>query len=150
MKPFIWITVVIVLLVAAYFIFAGRDENTEGTTAPAVDSDSTLNETLINETPTNGDGPAETKEETVVYLDSGFSPATLTVPRGTKVTFRNDSRKQMWVASDPHPVHTNLSPFDSREGIAPGGSYSYTFNDSGTWGYHNHLDSGDEGTITVE
>jgi plastocyanin len=155
MKPFVWIVIALVVLIGAYFLFASRSNDADDasdTPAPTTNETNT-NETLINETPT-ADEPSEegdvTSDETVVYTNSGFSPVNLTVKRGTTVIFRNDSSGQLWVASDPHPVHTDLSSFDSRQGIAPGESFRYTFNETGTWGYHNHLDSGDEGTVTVQ
>lgn len=55
----------------------------------------------------------------------------------------------MWVASDPHPTHTGLSGFDSGRGYGEGENYSFTFNEPGNWGFHNHLNSGDTGKIIV-
>lgn len=86
----------------------------------------------------------------VVYTSSGYSPATLLVKPGAKVTFVNDSESPMWTASDPHPIHSDFSSFDSRKGVATGGRYEFTFAEVGTYSYHNHLSPGHFGTITVE
>jgi plastocyanin len=86
----------------------------------------------------------------VIYTDSGFSPANLGVKVGDTVTFKNGSSGQMWVASNPHPIHTDLSGFDAKRGYAPGESYSYTFVKPGVWGYHNHLKSSYSGHVTVQ
>jgi plastocyanin len=56
----------------------------------------------------------------------------------------------MWVASDPHPIHTDYSAFDAKQGIAPGDTYSFTFTKTGNWGFHNHLNPSATGTITVQ
>lgn len=103
----------------------------------------------------------------VLYTNKGFEPETLTVALGTTVEWENVSDKLMWVASDPHPSHTDLPGFNSwgTEGNtedAPtswvptvyaheqGGFYRYTFTKTGTWTYHNHLVPADRGTIIVE
>lgn len=99
---------------------------------------------------------------TVRYTSEGFSPATLTVPLGTTVTFINQGGGEMWVGSDEHPTH-RLYAGTTREqhcaGGAPsatafdqcgvGSTYSFTFGKAGTWGYHNHRESDHHGTITV-
>ncbi len=87
---------------------------------------------------------------TVEYTNSGFSPASLTVKVGDTVTFVNHSSNQMWVASNPHPIHTDLSGFDEKTAVGNGGSYSYTFTTAGTHNYHNHVHASDGGTIIVQ
>lgn len=101
----------------------------------------------------------------VAYTSSGFSPAAITVPLGTSVTWTNQASDDLWVASGVHPAHalydgTNLqthcaagyagdAPFDECAPAGAGGSYSFTFTKAGTWQYHNHLDPGDTGTVVV-
>ena len=87
---------------------------------------------------------------TVEYSGQGFSPNSITVKSGTTVTWVNKGSDSMWVASDPHPVHTNLSEFDALKGVPPRGSYSYTFTKIEKWGYHNHLDPNKTGEVVVE
>lgn len=100
--------------------------------------------------PTRDATQATSLKETIVsYTDSGFLPRTITIKRGDTVTFKNESAHSMWVASDPHPVHTNYVAFDALRGYRPGETYSFTFTRSGTWGYHNHLRAGDTGTVVV-
>src|SRR3989344_769683 len=81
--------------------------------------------------------PVET--DTIAYTDTGFSPQSITVKPGTTVTFFNQSSTDMWVASDVHPTHLELPEFDQLKGEAPGTTYSFTFEDVGTWGFHDHL-----------
>jgi len=94
--------------------------------------------------------PLATESVAVTYSDSGFSPAAITVKAGNTVIFKNQSSRNMWVASDPHPIHTDYPEFDAKKGIAMGESYSFTFTKTGTWKYHNHLKSSDTGTVIVE
>ncbi|MBI5153104.1 MAG: hypothetical protein HZA36_01455 [Parcubacteria group bacterium] len=100
----------------------------------------------------------------VTYMDSGFSSGSLTIKKGEVVIFENKSSRNMWVASAMHPSHrgypgSNIEKcgtkdvetiFDACKGFAPNTSWSFTFNEVGTWKYHNHLDARSFGSITVE
>ena len=56
----------------------------------------------------------------------------------------------MWIASSPHPAHTDYPEFDAKRGIAPGETYEFTFTKTGSWKYHNHVNLGKYGTIVVQ
>lgn len=86
----------------------------------------------------------------VTYTNSGFSPSCIKIKLGTTVTFRNQSSQAVQPASDPHPVHTGLPGFDSRQGVASGTTYQFTFTGAGTFGYHNHLNASETGAVVVE
>jgi plastocyanin len=101
-------------------------------------------------TPGTDKQPTEQTGVTVSYTNAGFSPTVLRVKKGTMVTFKNDSSGKLWVASDPHPMHTGLPGFDSNDGIDQSESFSFTFVRLGTFGYHNHLNTTDKATIIVE
>lgn len=97
--------------------------------------------------------PSDTKmtQQTIVeYTDAGFVPNTVTVPVGTTVIFTNNTEESIWVASDPHPVHTKWSEFDQKEGVKKEGSYSFAFTQKGAWSYHNHLMPTNKGMVVVE
>lgn len=109
---------------------------------------------MRNNQPTTTPAPTPTVatiEEPIVELsDSGFSPATVTVKQGQKVKFVNSSAGKMSVASNPHPTHTIYPEFDqyktSQRGMA---QFEFTFEKVGTWGYHNHANPSQTGTIIV-
>ncbi len=94
----------------------------------------------------------------VAYTDNGFSPSSVSIKKGATVRFINQSIETMRVASNPHPIHNGYpttggcvsSTFDSCRGIAPGDSWSFTFDIAGTWGYHNHMNPGKQGKVTVQ
>lgn len=96
----------------------------------------------------------------VTYTASGFSPTTVTISKGESVTWKNESNRRMWVASAVHPTHTIYpeqtdvdclgSSFDACAGAGVGVSYEFTFNEVGTWKYHNHLGISNTGTVIVE
>ncbi len=94
---------------------------------------------------------AETETETVISMTTnGFEPSTVTVKAGTKVTFVNNDTVDRWPASAFHPTHLELPGFDALKGIAPGASYSFTFEKVGKWGFHDHLFPTMFGSVTVE
>jgi len=80
---------------------------------------------------------------------SGFSPANITVKQGTTVTFKNMDTLPHRPSSDPHPTHTDLPDFDSKQPVAAGGSYTYTFTKVGTWSYHDHFNPSMRGSVVV-
>jgi len=92
------------------------------------------------------------------YTDTGFVPASLTVKKGTAVTFRNESVGEVWPASARHPTHTVYptsggclgSTFDACRGLRTGEEWTFSFDIAGTWGYHDHLTPRYFGSVTVE
>jgi plastocyanin len=86
---------------------------------------------------------------TIIFNSTSYSPSILSISSGEKVTFKNESDKNMWPASDPHPAHTNFSDFDSKGVIAPGGIYEFVFEKTGTYTYHDHRTPSIKGIIIV-
>jgi plastocyanin len=91
-----------------------------------------------------------TSSVTVSITDAGFVPANITVKPGTTVTFVNNGQQAHWVASNPHPTHTDLPGFDAKHAMAPGESYVFVFEKIGTWGYHDHLNPSTMGAVVVQ
>ncbi len=85
----------------------------------------------------------------VTLTANGFSPATLTIKAGKKVTWENKSGSTATVNSNPHPVHTAYPPLNLGN-FSDGGTLSLTFDKPGTYGYHNHLNPSQSGTIVVQ
>lgn len=99
----------------------------------------------------SGESDIQGKVVEVDYDGSKFTPSTVTINAGDTVAFKNTgSSASVWPASDPHPTHTDYPGFDALKGIAPGGTYSFTFTKTGSWGYHNHLNPAQQGTIVVQ
>ncbi|HBW74237.1 MAG TPA: hypothetical protein DEF59_03160 [Candidatus Magasanikbacteria bacterium] len=108
--------------------------------------------------------PATAQGATITYDDNGFSPSTLTVKVGTKVTFKNNSPSDFWPASAMHPTHEKYpgssitkcgtsaaeTIFDACAGVAQGVIWTFTFKEKGSWGYHNHLNASRYGKVVVE
>ncbi len=148
-KNFIIIAIIAVLLgVGAAVLMAMRDGNVNDADQPTETQQPAgpLGEGEQTENEANG----TTAGNTVTYTSDGFSPADLIVRAGDTVEFVNESNTNFWVASDPHPTHTDLPNFDSERGLQPGESYTFTFDETGEWGFHNHLAPQQFGTIIVE
>ncbi len=80
---------------------------------------------------------------------SGFSPKTLRVPYGSAVVFRTSMDQSFWPASDTHPSHGIYDQFDPRTPINPSEYWTFVFNRSGRWLYHDHLEPNVRGEIIV-
>lgn len=94
--------------------------------------------------------PALASAQTIIQMtDTGFVPNSVTINRGGTVVFESTGTEDHWPASNPHPVHTIYSEFDSRHPILPGATWSFTFTSGGTWYFHDHLFPNFTGTITV-
>jgi plastocyanin len=74
-------------------------------------------------------------EVTISMKALRFDPARLIVSRGAKVTWVNNDSVLHFVNSDPHASHNVIDDFNSRS-LQTGASYSFTFNETGEWGYH--------------
>ena len=109
---------------------------------------------------------AETSEpiEHIVEITlEGFVPKTLEIKKGDKVTCINKMATKSWPAGNFHPTHSNYpgssaikcgtieekTTFDTCRGLEKGESYSFVFNEVGSWGYHNHLQPSKDGKIIV-
>ena len=86
----------------------------------------------------------------ISFSGTAFSPSKLTIKNGDIIIFKNNSDKNFWPASGPHPQHTNYPEFDPKKGIAAGGKFEFKFTKAGTWGFHDHLTPSAFGSITVE
>ena len=159
-KTIITIVTVAVVLVGGYFLFfGGAPQQTPSVLEPSSQQPITLPPASEqpSQQPPASQVPA-VKENVVTYTNSGYSPSTLTMKKGETVTFKNQSSQSMWVASAVHPTHRGYpttggclgSTFDACQGVRPGNSWSFKFDISGTWKYHNHLSPSDTGTIVVE
>lgn len=164
-KVFVWLIGIVIVLGAAYVWLTHSSApavDTSGT-VPSIDMSSSTPSaasTTTNTTSSSGTGAPMTA--TVTYDGNSFSPSTVTVRAGGTVSF-TDTSGTMWIASDPHPVHngydgttrqqhcasgyTGAAPFDE---CSAGSSFSFTFKKIGSWGYHDHLNSGARGTIVVQ
>ena len=106
--------------------------------------------------------PAVVKKVYISVL--GFEPSIVVIKTGDTVVWINNDTEQHWPASASHPTHTvypssgiqkcgtaeQESIFDACKGFAFGEQWNFTFNEKGTWSYHDHLKSVSRGRVVVE
>ena len=83
---------------------------------------------------------------TVTMKDFGFDPGTITIKQGETVTWKNEDRRARQVMSGAPPVMTDdfVSPVIKR-----GESWSFTFENTGEYPYHDMV-GGSLGVVVVE
>jgi plastocyanin len=91
-----------------------------------------------------GNGAA-TKIEIAGAGTYSFSPASVTIKAGTKVTWTNNSVAPHTVTSDTGAP----AAFDSGTVSASGGTFSFTFTTPGTYTYHCNFHAYMQGTVVV-
>ena len=156
-KTIVTIAIIAVVLVGGYFLLKGTYQLVLSVPLTQPSASESSSQKQPSQQPPASQAPV-VKENAVTYTNSGYLPSTLTVKKGETVTFKNQSSRAMWTASAVHPTHRGYpttggclgSTFDACAGIQPGNSWSFKFDISGTWKYHNHLNPGDTGTIDVQ
>jgi len=152
-----WLGVTVLVIIVALGGWYAFSHPTTGTPA--------MNTVQATTTDTGASSLMPPAPATVTYTDTGFSPTSITVAEGQSVTFTNQSSESMWVASNQHPSHTGYdgtnrsahcaasytgtTPLDECAAAPTGGSYTFTFTKTGSWGYHNHANASMAGTIIV-
>src|SRR5258708_1735660 len=85
--------------------------------------------------------PTPATSSSVSIMNFSFSPNSLTVKVGTKVTWTNHD-------SVTHTVTSNQGTFNSS--VPPGSSFSFTFTKAGTYAYHCNIHPYMMATIVVQ
>ena len=91
---------------------------------------------------------------TILILNNAVCPQSLTVPRGTRVTFFNNDSRAHEMNSDPHPEHTDCPEINQVGFLSPGQSRETgNFVAARTCGFHDHDNPATatlQGTITIK
>ena len=87
-----------------------------------------------------GGGSGGPGANAVNIVDYAYNPATITVPKGTTITWKN-------TASRTHTVTMDNGSFD--ETVLAGASLPEAFATAGTFTYHCTIHSGMTGTVVV-
>jgi plastocyanin len=170
-KQIVIMLVVLVVIIAAYFAFsknrtveAPKVSSNEEQTLPNDQANENAAESSAEQAATTPQVTTESKgvfsDENnamdvdaqvfeVVYDGKVFLPNSLDIKQGDIVFFKNSSTKSFWPASNPHPTHTAYPEFDAKSAMKPGQTFEFKFLKTGTWGFHDHLNSSASGTITV-
>jgi plastocyanin len=139
-KRTIIITVVVLILAAGVYGLAANNKDTSTNNS---DSDNaTSNSSTSNKSPTQASN-SSTSNNSVSIENLAFSPSTITVKKGTSITWTNDD-------TVPHTVTEN----DGQKGPASGTlnqgeKYSFTYDSAGTFQYHCTFHADMKGTVVV-
>ena len=151
MKKSAIVIIAVLVIVIGIFFFQNQQKASESTN---------LQEPLSLNLP-KGSSPSQ---QTVEITSNGFSPETITIKQGERITWLNKKTGAGWPASAVHPSHKSYPNsdiakcgtdeeneiFDACRGLAQGESYSFTFNEVGSWSYHDHLNPSSRGTVVVQ
>lgn len=147
MKNTLIVLIVIIILAAgAYFLFLRGGQNKTSTTSTPIGTPSTSSATPADE-------ETSSSANTITFDGNSFSPSSVTVKSGDTLTWINNSSVDLEIGVNPHPIHTGNREISGGEfvlKIAPGESKSVTVTKVGTFGYHNHLNSSQGGSIAVK
>lgn len=164
--------VIIVLVILGFFLFSGDDSSSVDSGVGDIGGSSEGGIVISGEedaVPAPGNEDVEERvinvggERTVSMTPAGFSPNTLEISVGDSVQFINQGSGRHRPATDIHPSHSVYPGssigkcgttdadkiFDACEPLERGESYTFTFNEVGTWRYHDHLNPGMRGTMLV-
>lgn len=140
----------LVAILGLGFFFLTQNKATAPTIAPsATATPEVFASPSVSPSVSASPSAVEGKAQIVNLTSTGFSPATLTIKKGTTVKWVNNSGEEGNVSSDPHPIHTTYPPLNLGS-FADGDSVSLTFDKAGTYRYHDHLSPQLTGTVIVE
>lgn len=152
---------------ASYWAMLHNDDGDGTYEFPGNDTPMTVdNETVMLQFTVEGDGSdgntSDDTDETIVqYTSDGFQPQQVTIDVGDAVRWVNEGSTSMWVASAVHPTHAEYDNTTRSEHCSNGTStsfdscqvreeYMFTFQENGSFAYHNHEQAGHTGTVVVE
>jgi plastocyanin len=144
-KTYLFITtkVWLCLLAAGLIVLLAACGGGTTTTAAPTNTPTTAPTNTPTTAPTNTPTTGPTSNgNSVTIMNFAFSPATLTVKTGTKVTWMNND-------TVTHTVTADQAAFDSGD-LSPGNSFSFTFTKTGTFSYHCNIHHNMMATIIVQ
>lgn len=131
------IIIILVLAIGGWAIF-GRSNKTN--------TPYTSNTTTQPPAPSNTNSSTPNASEGKISIENmAFTPSQISVTKGSTVTWTNND-------STTHTVVDDLSNVGGPASgdIAPGASYSFTFNKTGSFQYHCSIHPSMRGTIVVK
>jgi plastocyanin len=138
-KKMVWLVVVAVVVLAGGGVALAIQHNNKKPDG----SMSGMDMSTSGSTSKSSSGNAPTATNSVAVQNFTFSPADITVKKGTTVTWTNKD-------SITHTVTENDGQTGPDSGdLAPGKTYSFTFNTVGTFKYHCAIHPEMLGTVTV-
>ena len=148
-KTIIGLVVLVILIGGGYLVFHKTSTpKNNSSTASSSDTTSTSSNSSTKMDSMNASSNSSSDQSAVATTSVGiqdfaFSPATIKVKVGDKVTWTNND-------SVPHTVTADSGNGPNSGTLNPGKSYSFTYTSAGTFAYHCNFHSSMHGTVTVE
>lgn len=141
-----WIFIVVVLAVLAlggWYFVAKSKSSTTSTATPTPSTAMSMSPQATTSANGNPQSSQAQSSGSVTIQNFAFSPASLTVKKGTTVTWTNKD-------SAGHTVQETDGQSGPMSGtLSNGQSYNFTFNTAGTFHYHCTIHPSMTGTVTV-
>ena len=138
MKNAVIIGIAAVIIIVGGVVLFHKSSNKNSSTGSTNSS-----QNVSNTNNSNNSNQASVATDKVTIQNFAFSPASITVKKGTTVTWTNQDNTTHTVTGD------NLTGFASPN-LDNGNSYSFAFNQTGTFTYHCNFHSEMQGTVTVQ
>jgi plastocyanin len=140
MKKILILVAVVVVVALAGFLLMKKDKKSNNPSTSSTNSSQTQNNNSTSGA--NNQTSSQSSVNNVDINNFAFSPAELTVKKGTTLTWTNKD-------SSPHTVtSTDNGKLDSKT-LDQGESYSFTFNEVGTFNYKCTFHSSMMGKVIV-
>lgn len=135
--------IVILVIIAIAWLVLARSNDSNKITQTSSSTPNTQKPTASNNQPENSNISEAVAVQQVKIADMAFSPAQITIKKGTKVT---------WTNSDS--VSHDIKEKDGKTGpnspvLSQGQSYSFTYNAPGTYNYYCSIHPQMAGSVTV-
>lgn len=99
------------------------------------------NKSQKSDTKTSSDqAPQQITTANVSITASSVSPATVEIKKGQSVTWKNNDTKDHQIAADPYPTNSSLPELGKSVVLKPGDTFSYIYESTGSFSYHDNLD----------
>jgi plastocyanin len=140
MKRIIVIAVVILVAAGVWLLVKGNNQ-TPSQTSPNQNTNQSTSSTNNQNTQQQSAQPVATDKVTMQNI--AFTPANITVKKGATVTWTNQDAVEHTVTENDGKNGPSAPP------LSQGQSYTFTFNEVGTFHYHCTIHSEMTGTVTV-
>ena len=141
----LWIIALVLLASGTLLLAACGSTTSTSTSTPTATTGQTPTPTATagsTPTPTTSSGGTTAQVSIVNNGGFAFSPATLTIAKGTTVTWTNTT-------TAPHTVTSDNNAFTGDSDIEPSNTFQMTFNTAGTFTYHCEFHPYMKATIVV-
>lgn len=135
MKAIIGIIIAVIVIGGGVFLVTRKDNKT---------TSGSSNTTSVNEPSSNNTSSTPTATSNISIKDFAFSPVSITVKKGTTVTWTNNDSASHKIASD-----SGDSVSFGSDNLSNGQAFSFKFDQAGTFAYHCATHPSMKGTITV-